>query len=65
MKKMKAKKVTVKGVDVSKLNKRHQSFMKKHAKHHTKKHMVSMTNMMKRGKTFTESHKAAQKKVGT
>lgn len=61
----KKKKVTVKGVDISSLNKRQQDVMKKHAKHHTKKHMASMTNMMKRGSTFTEAHKKAQKKVGT
>jgi len=53
----KKKKVTVKGVDISSLNKRQQDVIKKH--------MVSMTNMMKRGSTFTEAHKKAQKKVGT
>ena len=58
------KKVIVKGVDISSLTKRQQDVMKKHSKHHTGKHMKSMTAMMKRGKTFTESHKAAQKKVG-
>tara|TARA_Y100000592_G_scaffold5961_4_gene8661 strand:+ start:2878 stop:3072 length:195 start_codon:yes stop_codon:yes gene_type:complete len=58
------KKVMVKGVDISSLTKRQQDVMKKHSKHHTGKHMKSMTAMMKRGKTFTESHKAAQKKVG-
>ena len=47
-----------------KKSKRQQSTMKKHAKHHTGKHMKTMTNMMKRGKTFTQAHKAAQKKVG-
>ena len=59
------KKVMVKGVDISSLTKRQQDVMKKHSKHHTGKHMKSMTAMMKRGKTFTEAHKAAQKKVGT
>jgi len=58
------KKVMVKGVDISSLTKRQQDVMKKHSKHHTGKHMKSMTAMMKKGKTFTESHKAAQKKVG-
>ena len=60
----KKKKVMVKGVDISGLTKRQQVTMKKHAKHHTGKHMKSMTNMMKRGKSFTQAHKAAQKKVG-
>ena len=58
------KKVMVKGVDISSLTKRQQDIMKKHSKHHTSKHMKSMTNMMKKGKTFTEAHKAAQKRVG-
>ena len=54
----------VKGVDVSKLTKRQQSALKKHAKHHTKKHMQFMVNSMKRGSTFSKAHKNAQKKVG-
>tara|TARA_Y100001937_G_scaffold5233_1_gene6921 strand:+ start:24 stop:197 length:174 start_codon:yes stop_codon:yes gene_type:complete len=54
----------VKGVDVSKLTKRQQQTLKRHAKHHTKKHMQYMVNSMKRGSTFTKAHKAAQKKVG-
>tara|TARA_R100001440_G_C2477112_1_gene112713 strand:+ start:421 stop:654 length:234 start_codon:yes stop_codon:yes gene_type:complete len=61
----KTKKVTVKGVDISGLNTRQQNLMKEHSVHHTKKHMKMMANMMSNGKTFTESHKAAQKKVGT
>ena len=56
--------VKVKGVDVSKLTKRQQATMKKHSKHHTKKHIQYMTNSMKRGSTFTKAHKNAQKKVG-
>ena len=54
----------IKGVDVSKLTKRQQATMKKHAKHHTKKHIQFMTNSMKRGTSFTKAHKNAQKKVG-
>ena len=54
----------VKGIDISKFTKRQITAMKKHAKHHTVKHMKSMVNMMKRGKTFTVAHKAAMKKVG-
>jgi hypothetical protein len=56
--------VKVKGVSVSSLNKRQQTAMKKHAKHHTAKHIKSMVAMMNRGSTFTESHKKAMKKVG-
>jgi len=56
--------VKVKGVDVSKLTKNQQNAMKKHSKHHTKKHIQYMTNSIKRGSTFTKAHKNAQKKVG-
>jgi len=55
---------TVKGVSVSALNIRQQSAMKRHAKHHTAKHLRSMVTAMKKGKTFTQSHKIAMKKVG-
>ena len=34
--------------------------MKKHSKHHTKKHMASM----KKGKTFKQAHNKAMRKVG-
>ena len=54
----------VKGVDVSKLTKRQQETMKKHSKHHSKKHMQYMYNSMRRGATFTQAHKRAQKAVG-
>ena len=37
----------------------------RHKKHHSKKHLDFMKKEMLRGKTFTESHKLAQKKVGT
>ena len=56
--------VKIKGVDVSSLTKRQQQSMKKHSKHHTKKHIQYMTNSMKRGSTFTKAHKNAQKAVG-
>ena len=54
----------VKNVNVSMFTKRQQAAIKRHSKHHTSKHVRSMVNMMKKGKTFTESHKAAMKKVG-
>ena len=54
----------VKGVDVTKLTKSQQNAMKKHSKHHTKKHMQYMYNSIKRGATFTQAHKRAQKAVG-
>ena len=54
----------IKSVDVSSLNKRQQDAMKKHSKHHTKKHIQYMVNSIKRGTSFTQAHKNAQKKVG-
>jgi hypothetical protein len=57
-------KESIKGVSIKGLNKRQQNAMKSHSKHHTAKHIRSMVAMMKKGKTFTASHKAAIKKVG-
>jgi hypothetical protein len=54
----------VKGVSVSGLTTRQAGAMKKHSKHHTSKHLRSMVTAMKKGKTFTQSHKIAMKKVG-
>tara|TARA_B100000927_G_scaffold283642_1_gene271615 strand:+ start:8068 stop:8265 length:198 start_codon:yes stop_codon:yes gene_type:complete len=64
MKKKTKKTVKVKGVNISSLTKRQQDTMKKHSKHHTKKHLQHMANSMKRGTSFTQAHKNAQKKVG-
>jgi hypothetical protein len=46
------------------LTQRQKDTLKRHSKHHTKKHIAEMTKMMKAGKTFGESHKIAMKKVG-
>ena len=54
----------IKNVNVDSLNKRQISAMRRHAKHHTQKHIRSMVQSMKRGKTFTQSHKIAMRKVG-
>jgi hypothetical protein len=54
----------VKGVDVSSLTTRQKLAMKKHAKHHTAKHLKGMVDAMKKGKSFSQSHKHAMKKVG-
>ena len=50
-----------------KLTQRQKDTLKRHSRHHTKKHMNLMINLMTRGKgkTFTQAHKEAQKKVGT
>ena len=54
----------VKGVSMKGLNKRQKSAMRRHKTHHTAKHLRAMVRSMKRGKTFTQSHKLAMKKVG-
>jgi len=47
-----------------KLTKRQEDTLKKHAVHHTKKHMAEMRKVMRNGSTFTAAHKQAMKKVG-
>ncbi len=47
-----------------KLTQRQKDTMKRHSKHHSKKHMNTMSKLMKEGKTFGEAHKIAMKKVG-
>ena len=53
-----------KGADVANVTKNQQTRMKKHSKHHTKKHMQYMYNSMRRGSSFNKAHVNAQKKVG-
>ena len=38
--------------------------LKRHATHHTKKHMDKMKRDMMKGMSFTEAHKKAMRKVG-
>ncbi len=54
----------VKGVSMVGLTTRQKTAMRKHKNHHTAKHLRSMVRSMKKGKTFTQSHKLAMKKVG-
>ena len=54
----------VKGVNVDGLNKRQVSAMRRHSRHHTRKHLRVMVTAMRKGSTFTQSHKTAMKKVG-
>jgi len=53
-----------KGVSLSGLSSRQANTMKKHSKHHTAKHIRAMVTDMKKGMSFSASHKKAQKKVG-
>ena len=46
------------------LTQKQKDTLKKHAKHHTPKHMAFMRKEMRAGKTFGAAHKAAMKKVG-
>jgi|TARA_R100001460_G_scaffold45840_2_gene83194 hypothetical protein len=46
------------------LTPKQKALMKKHKVHHTAKHMAMMKKAMLAGKTFTQAHKMAQKKVG-
>ena len=46
------------------LTKRQKTTLKRHKKHHTAKHMTAMRKAMSRGKTITQAHKLAMKKVG-
>tara|TARA_R100001126_G_scaffold93480_1_gene63921 strand:+ start:727 stop:876 length:150 start_codon:yes stop_codon:yes gene_type:complete len=46
------------------LTKRQKTALKKHSKHHTLKHMSLMRRLMRKGKSFSASHKAAMKDVG-
>ncbi|QDP62648.1 MAG: hypothetical protein Unbinned1327contig1000_7 [Prokaryotic dsDNA virus sp.] len=43
---------------------RQKKTMKRHSEHHSDKHMALMTRLMISGRSFTEAHKAAMKKVG-
>ena len=46
------------------LTDKQKTALKRHAKHHTAKHMSSMKKDMMAGMSFTASHKKAIKKVG-
>ena len=46
------------------LTDKQKATMKKHSVHHSAKHMASMKKAMLSGKTFTQAHTIAMKKVG-
>jgi len=50
---------------VDEFTKKVKATLKKHAKHHSTKHMAMMKKDMMSGDTFTKAHKKAIKKVGT
>jgi len=55
----------VKGVEIGGLNKSQMSAMARHSRHHSVKHLRAMVSAMKKGKSFTESHRIAMRKVGS
>ena len=40
------------------------STMRKHAKHHSRRHIAHMKKMMKKGYPFRKAHRSATRKVG-
>jgi hypothetical protein len=54
----------IKNVDVSSLNTKQRNAMKRHSVHHTGNHLKAMVNAIKKGSTFSQSHKIAMKKAG-
>tara|TARA_Y100000817_G_scaffold304897_1_gene288397 strand:+ start:1622 stop:1810 length:189 start_codon:yes stop_codon:yes gene_type:complete len=54
----------VKGVSLSGLTTKQSNAMIKHSEHHTATHLKVMVQSMKKGRTFTQSHKIASRKVG-
>jgi len=46
------------------LTKKQKGTLVKHKVHHTAKHMAMMRKLMNSGKSFTESHRMTQKKIG-
>jgi len=49
---------------MAKLTDRQKKTLKKHSVLHSKKHMAMMKKEMRAGKSFTASHKKAQRIVG-
>ena len=49
---------------MAKLTDKQKKTLKKHSVHHSKKHMAMMKKEMRAGKSFTASHKKAQRIVG-
>jgi|TARA_R110002033_G_scaffold123188_1_gene165581 hypothetical protein len=46
------------------ISKKQENTLKKHSKHHSKKHMNEMKTTMSKGTSFDKAHKIAMKKVG-
>ena len=62
--KRKSKKANVKKSMKRKLSKSQTDRLKRHSAHHTKKHMSMMRKRMRMGKSFSQAHAEAKRKVG-
>ncbi len=51
-------------ISIKPFTKRQINALKRHSSHHSAKHMIEMKKHMRKGKTFTQAHKLAIKKVG-
>ena len=51
-------------IDSTTLSKAKKDKLMKHSHHHSMKHIKEMVKDMKKGKTFSQSHKNAMKNVG-
>jgi hypothetical protein len=51
-------------IDKTSLSKAKKDRLMKHSDHHSMKHIKAMVKDMKKGKTFSQSHKNAMKNVG-
>lgn len=49
---------------MKKLSARQEAALNRHKVHHTAKHMKEMRKSMGSGKSFTEAHRMAMRKVG-
>ena len=54
----------LKGISLKGLNATQKRQMNTHKVHHTKAHLRSMAAAMRKGKTFSQSHSIAMRKVG-
>ena len=54
----------LKGISLKGLNATQKRQMNTHKVHHTKAHLRSMAAAMRAGKTFSQSHTIAMRKVG-
>jgi len=52
------------GINLKKLTKKQKSQMQTHKRHHTKKHLAKMAAEMRKGKSFSQSHRIAQRVIG-